>query len=346
MLKSILIDSVHINNGGGKVLLEYLVNNLSKSNYNIFYLFDKRNNSNFDFIPERNKYYINNSFLSRVKFYLRNKELMLKVFCFGNIPPPIRLNCNVYTYFHQSLYLENHKNILSGSSLIWNFKIQISKLLKENTNYWIVQTPRLRSKLSSRYKIKFQHIKIIPFFPESAAKNKPIQTSNYKNEIKYIYVSDGHPYKNHIILLKAFNRFYKQFNEGSLILTISENYPELTNLIDSYKQKGIPILNVGFVRRERIIEYLKNAQYLLYPSLNESFGLGIIEAVENECKVIGSNLPFMHEVCEPSIIFNPKSINSIYLSLVYSLKKNVSNSILKTDNKIIDLIELIGENNV
>ena len=47
-------------------------------------------------------------------------------------------------------------------------------------------------------------------------------------------------------------------------------------------------------------EYL-SSEFLMFPSLTESFGLGLIEAIECGCKVIGADLPYTYEVCEPHL---------------------------------------------
>ena len=41
-MKMILIDAIYINTGGGKILLDYLIEELEKTDKQIFYLLDKR----------------------------------------------------------------------------------------------------------------------------------------------------------------------------------------------------------------------------------------------------------------------------------------------------------------
>ena len=44
----ILIDALHINNSGGKILLDYLIKSIEKSNIEVFYLLD-------DIVKERKR---------------------------------------------------------------------------------------------------------------------------------------------------------------------------------------------------------------------------------------------------------------------------------------------------
>ena len=73
----------------------------------------------------------------------------------------------------------------------------------------------------------------------------------------------------------------------------------------------------------------------------ESFGLGIVEAIENGCKVIGANLPYMYAACEPSLVFNPLDESSIADALEKSLEPKVKYSISNVNNRIDDLISIL-----
>ena len=110
----LLVDSVFVNNGGGLVLLKYLVNYLESSNINVFYLFDERVKGNFNNISDSRKIYLSSSLIERHLFYKKNKNKFTKVICFGNLPPTIRLKSKVLVYFHQKLFLK----IPSDSSVL------------------------------------------------------------------------------------------------------------------------------------------------------------------------------------------------------------------------------------
>src|SRR5690554_775744 len=102
----ILLDSLYINDGGGKVLLDYLVENIEQSNIKCFYIFDKRCENDFLWIPDNRKVILKASLYKRHQFYRKNKLKFSKVLCFGNLPPTMNLNIKTYTYFHQPLFLE------------------------------------------------------------------------------------------------------------------------------------------------------------------------------------------------------------------------------------------------
>lgn len=99
----ILIDALYINNSGGKFLLEYLIRELKKCQINCFFLLDYKLKP--DLIDRGDNFlYLKSSLFNRYRFYNRNKTSFSKVFCFGNLGPPIPLNIETITYVHQKLF--------------------------------------------------------------------------------------------------------------------------------------------------------------------------------------------------------------------------------------------------
>ena len=92
------------------------------------------------------------------------------------------------------------------------------------------------------------------------------------------------------------------------------------------------------------IEYSK-ANILLYPSLYESFGLGLIEGAMHGLPIIAANLPYVYEAINPNAVFDPLSADSIYEQMVKS--GNVINSRAKIvcKNYLNDLISEVGRHN-
>jgi glycosyltransferase involved in cell wall biosynthesis len=79
---------------------------------------------------------------------------------------------------------------------------------------------------------------------------------------------------------------------------------------------------------------------VIFPSLFESFGLGLVEAVQYKLPVISSNLDYVFEVIEPSLIFDPFDVQSISNALEYSITLNLKPSIIKIENKLNNLLEI------
>ena len=68
-----------------------------------------------------------------------------------------------------------------------------------------------------------------------------------------------------------------------------------------------------------------------------------MEGIENGCKIIASDLPWLHSVCEPSLVFDPYSKKSIELALEATIYNKTKLSYSKVNNEIQQIINLIGK---
>ncbi|MDP1725480.1 MAG: glycosyltransferase [Bacteroidota bacterium] len=336
----ILLDSLYINKSGGEVLLDYLVKNIEKEEIDCFYLFDIRGIDCFDYIPENRKIYLKASIFNRYKFYKKNINKFEKVICFANLPPFSSINRQVYTYFHQPMFLSVPAEFSFIKKISFMLKTFLLGAIIDNTNYWLVQSDHIKVKLQSKFNISPEKIEIIPFFPSFNT-----ITNITRRKHTYIYVSTASPHKNHIRLIAAFCKFYDKYKIGELILTISDDYKKIIRLINLKNDMGYPIKNIGYVTRENLVEFYQSSEFSIYPSLAESFGLGIVEAIENGCNIIGADLPYTYSICKPSIIFNPSDVNSIFLALENSININININIKPTEqfvqNEIAGIIEIL-----
>ncbi len=332
----IVIDSIYINSGGGLVLLNYFLQNIPNRN-NVIVLVDERNESSGSFITNNYKI-ISSSIYSRYQFYKKNKKNISLVFCFGNIPPPIRLGCRVYTYFHQPLYLVERKYTRQSPTLYFNYLLKkiYLRTVKKNTDYFIVQSALIQSLLSNKFQIDLSTILIYPFFDISDVINYKKET--IKSKFIYLYPSDGHFHKNHIHLLHAWKLLNQIYPELQLHLTISNSYPDLKKLISEFIDKGVNIHDHGFIKKDELSILYASSKFVVYPSLAESFGLGLIEAFYWGCEVITSDLPYANEILEPYATFKPNDIDDIVDKLKSSYEIDSDQNRLKTQSKISNRI--------
>ena len=338
--KMILIDALHINNSGGKILLDYLIKSIEKSNIEVFYLLDDRITAEHLNIDKNNVLYLRANFINRFLFYIKNKNNFKKVLCFANIPPPIKLNAKIYTYLHQKLFLVIPKELTLKFKSILLIKSKIAKYLSSNSDYWIVQTKLMKVDLLNANNINTaEKIKIHPFYPRLVSNTKEVI---FRKKNTFLYVSTYSPHKNFENLLAGFKLFYDKNKIGELHLTLENNSGAILVEIDELITKGYPIINHGFVDREKLFTIYKSSEFIVYPSLSESFGLGIIEGIENGCNVIGANLPYTKAVCIPSLLFNPYSVDSIADVLEMAVLREIKKTKQLAFNEINNLLNLLN----
>ncbi len=334
----ILLDALHINNGGGKVLLDYLIKKLEETELPIYYLLDIRVKINIPTIKVENTVqHLEATIYKRYSFYRKNRTKFSKILCFGNLPPTLKTTAKVFTYFHQPVYLEIPREFSIFDFLKFKLKIKFINNVKQNTDFWIVQNEYIKGRFVQKYKVSSNQVFILPFFMPMVEEFSEIQ----REENSFLYVSNAGMYKNHLKLINAFCNFYDTYKKGKLILTVNNKNRQVINLIAKKKEKKYPIKNIGFVKRVNLYEHYRKSKFLIFPSQTESFGLGIIEAIEHGCQVIGADLPYMYQVCIPSLVFNPFKIESIQEAFVIATTSPLKDTEQKIHNQIEGIIELM-----
>lgn len=338
----LLIDALYINNGGGKNLLDLLINVVSQRGLTVMYLLDLRIADDYRSQNLPNVTFMEATLVRRHLFYVRKKKHITSVFAFGNIPPTVNLKCKVFTYFHNVLFLETGCSPQKINSLPIRLKSIFIRLFQKNTTKWIVQTNFVKVKMAASWGISLNDILIYPIYDNKMASQVGRKKLKDDQGIKFIYVSNGHFYKNHKLLIEAFSAYNKRHSGSSLILTIGEEYPLLKDLINEEVGQGTNIIDKGTISiKELNIEY-ENADVCIYPSLFESFGLGLIEAALKRMPICASDLPFVYEVVKPNSIFDPNSKESILDSLLMANSFKNARAELICKNKVEELIDMIS----
>jgi glycosyltransferase involved in cell wall biosynthesis len=335
----ILIDALYVNNGGGKILLEYLIEFVVKTkNLNdFFFVFDIRLNtekikklktSQYTFLKPKER--------ARLNFYKKQSCRYHSFICFANVPPPITIKeKSVIVYFHNVLLLDSkNSNLNLRSKLLLSLKLKYIKYLNKENYKWAVQTLNVSNQLENRLGIEKSKIVICPIFNVDLFYN--CNKGLAENNVNYLYVADGSPQKNHINLIKAWSTLNKTNRKLILHLTLEDSFfQDLINEFQKSNHKHLSIINHGWCSPNQIRDLYRKCNYLVYPSLAESFGLPLIEAAASGCKVISADLPYVYEVVAPSLVFNPSNLVDIINALEQSIyDKNISPTILKVDNKI------------
>ena len=102
-------------------------------------------------------------------------------------------------------------------------------------------------------------------------------------------------------------------------------------------------MNHGFVNFQEMATIYHKAKAIVYPSFNESLGLGIVEGLYAGCDIVASDLPFTHAICKPSEVFDPHSPESIASAILRYEEGKSLKSILTIKDCMEELLQLITE---
>jgi len=336
----LLVDALYLNSPGGLTLLKYLYKELAQRGITSFFLLDKRTENYFSYFLEPKITFLESTLVNRKQFYLQHKNDFSGVLCFSNIPPPIPLSIPSYTLFHNVLLLQDCRYLPFKSRILLYLKRQFIFFLRNNSKIWIVQTVFMKELLMTKLRIPSTNVEVLPFFCLSEQINPLIST---KSPNSFIFPSTGLSHKNHFVLLKTWELLHQEGHNFELHLTIPETDYKLIKLISNLKAKGLKILNHGIITQRELLTLYRSSEYLVYPSLNESFGLPLIEAIQQNCKVIAADLPYSKETIIPTAKFNPYQPSSLKNAIlkVTSQKDSEKKSVIIIENKIEYFIELI-----
>ena len=342
----LFIDAVYIHESGGKALLEYFIEKLIEQRKDFFILFDKRLTSSILNQLSPNQYQlVTASEGNRKQVYQSISNRATTIFCFANVPPPIHIKkIPVFIYFHNVLLLSNFfddNNYSISRKFILLAKRSYIQWKNQPTYHWIVQSERVKQDLSNRLNVNWNQVHVLPFFREEVLVQHNAHQIN-----KFIYVADGVPQKNHVVLLQAWEYLQDRYQlTPELHLTIPTRFTELMASIQQLQHRGIKIINHGVLDKAELNLLYQECGYLIFPSLRESFGLPLLEAAQAGCGVLAADLPYVYDVIRPSAVFNPFLPESIakIVAEIYSNKKLISAEVI-IKNRLLEVNNLLNFN--
>jgi glycosyltransferase involved in cell wall biosynthesis len=240
---------------------------------------------------------------------------------------------------HNPFFFENPGFSIWDKSIYFLKKFYIKS--KSTDQYsWIVQTPRIKEILIRTLGVNHDKIFVKPFFESTA---KLLTLSDSADKLSFIYAADGVPQKNHIYLFRVWEKLFRKHKLApELHLTIPWHKTRLVKEVNRLKALGLRIVNHGFVSVDELNVLYSQNRFLVFPSLSESFGLPLVEAAQCGLKVIGSDLPFIYQVIEPSAVFNPAVVDSL-CKLIISIDNGIElkETRIRVENNIEEVMRLI-----
>tara|TARA_B100000989_G_scaffold188187_1_gene141665 strand:- start:10201 stop:11214 length:1014 start_codon:yes stop_codon:yes gene_type:complete len=332
----ILLDAVYIHNYGGKSILDLLIRFLNDKNLidSFYFLLDSRYKNSLN-IGSRFKY-LNASEKERRNFYKKNKLYFSRILCIANVPPPIKIKSPVLIYFHNDLLINyNEANFGLKSKLLFYLKFNYIRFKSQETYHWFVQTEIMKKKIFDKGFIKEDKIKIFPIY------DIKIPSPAQKEKNTFLYVSNSMPHKNLKNLILAFVDISQKIN-FEIKLNLTSLKKDFIN-IDFERHKNLKIFWHGEIEKNKLETIYKRCEFLIYPSLKESFGLPLIEAIQHNCKILASDLPYVYEIIEPSLVFNPNCYKDISKTINFALhSRQLKESKIKIKNKLPEMINYIN----
>lgn len=328
--KIIVISAVNLVEGGTLAILNECLSSLNlylttNKNYDVIALVHDKHLCFYSNIKYVNLKKIKESWLNRLLFeyYISNKiSKRIKPYIWislHDISPIVKAEkqvvyCHNSTPFYKTRFKDlyfNYKFFLFSIFYKYLYRINI-----KSNDYVIVQQNWMRDKFSKLYKLSKE--KIIVSYPEKQVLlDQIISSLNDEKEIKkseilFFYPSFPRPFKNFELICEAVKYLNENgYNQFKVILTIDgseNNYSKW--IIETYGfLKNISF--VGLLSSQKVKDYYRQSDCLIFPSKLETWGLPISEFIPYNKPMILSDLPYAHEtssLAQKVSFFNPEKV--------------------------------------
>ncbi len=205
---------------------------------------------------------------------------------------------------HDNLFWKHPKNY----PMIW--RKYFTKLIQ-----WGLNSKSIIITTSNYSKVGLQPLfkknKIYPVYQSS--ENFSIQKTN-ENTKKYIlHVGTFEKRKNLMTLIKAFKKLKDELNIDYKLVLAGSTYINGNNNVLLKIQKYVAehnlfssILITGYIDKDKALYFYNNSLMYVFPSVDEGFGIPLIEALKFKVPVICSNIPIFREIVDDSVLYFEK----------------------------------------
>ncbi len=170
----------------------------------------------------------------------------------------------------------------------WSIKYIMFRLVMASEDiHLIANSEYTRARILSDY-----HNKKVALIPNSIKKEYILNNKERTSVgIRLITIANGifDPRKNIINLLKAFKLLKSDYPEAAL--TIVGRYSKKTSTYVQWRDEGLleGVTTTGQLSHEEVIAQIDNSTILVHPSLEETFGNILLEAMARRVPVIGGS---------------------------------------------------------
>ncbi|MDN3547622.1 glycosyltransferase family 4 protein [Mucilaginibacter aquaedulcis] len=239
------------------------------------------------------------------------------VFCTDNFVPLIHLGYQTIPVFHDAFFFESPGDY--GKLWLWLYK-KTAVPAARRSPFVITPTAYARQRINHFTHIPNERLKVVYEGPKTLPENQ-----NQTNEVQLLtslmvkpgnyvlHVGSMFKRKNIPALVEAFGKIKKQ-GHPNLKLVLAGPKPTVKTdndyqlILNTIKQADVEqdVVFTGYLSNEALGTLYKNALMYVFPSINEGFGIPILEAFHNDLPVIVADNTCLPEVGGNAVLtFNP-----------------------------------------
>ncbi len=248
---------------------------------------------------------------------------------------PLFSTVPVIITLHDIIYMEKSVlNIISGrGSYYQRFgniyrRIVVPRVLKRSRKI-ITVSDFERQRISDFFRLK-QDGRLVTVYNGVGSYFKPVRDETILRQVKekyklpdkyFFFLGNTDPKKNTRGVLKAYADFIRETGSQVKLVMLDFDRQELADILEETGVKNL-VNNIhltGYVDNQELPGIYSQSELFLYPSLRESFGIPILEAMSCGIPVITSNTSSMPEIAGQAAIlvdpFKPEEITRAMISV-------------------------------
>lgn len=232
----------------------------------------------------------------------------------SNLTNKLPVFCTVRDWSSIIWKFESLKN-----KITWSFRYLINEMVFQKRNlHFIANSPYTKALISKKYGLD-------PIIIPNPIKSSFLIDTNVSKpqKLELLCISSSIDKRKNIkTLLLAFKELIKEFPEAHLSL-VGAPFNNENPIIEKWKQEGLlhNISLCGNVEHNRLISYLDQARIYITPSLEETFGNTILEAMARKTIVIAGKtsgaIPHILENGKLGFLCDVKKVEEIVKQIKY-----------------------------
>jgi glycosyltransferase involved in cell wall biosynthesis len=229
--------------------------------------------------------------------------------------------------------------------------VKIENLLQNNlgrSSLILIDSDSNKKIIQERYRIDSKKIITFPFDSFNVLnESQLIMSDNHPlidNRKYFIYPASFWPHKNHVRLIRAFEKFSEKNDDFKLVLTGKDEGQKKTieKLIGELNLINKVIL-IDHLNHEDFTKIFRNSYGLVYPSFFGPTNIPPIEAWKLEVPVTCSNI-MLNQIGEAGKLFNPSDQEEITESLHFLCVESNRANLIKKGKEQLKMLAQIRNN--
>ncbi|MDQ1141145.1 glycosyltransferase family 4 protein [Pedobacter agri] len=245
------------------------------------------------------------------------------VFCTDFFVPYVNINFKTIPVFHDAFFWEYPEHYNKHWLKIFH---HLGVNAAKKSPYVIAPTLYAKNRIAHFSTLIPEKIIVISEAPKTLPQNEVLSTGLIRLKTKkfFLHIGTFEKRKNISSLVEALHKLHRQgYTDYSLVLcgqfspkNDMDGGVDILNAIKKYNL-GDYVIMPGYVNDHDLSWYYRNAELYLFPSVNEGFGLPILEAFQHQLPVIVANNTCLPEVGGNAVLtFDPFHVDELVEKII------------------------------